>query len=305
MRLGISNYAGEIVIRIWDKDAVRVQAVHGPRATIDVQTAASRVEITSRNAGASRSIDFEINAPAWMPIKVTGQYAFVSIEGAQSEVSAETVQGDIVIKGGSGQVTAKSISGEVIVEGARGRINVGSVNEAIRISGTAGDVIAETTNGDITLDKMDAKTLEVASVNGDVRYEGAVSDGGRYKATTHNGDIAMIIPENSNATFTIRTYNGDFSSNLSGIKRAGEGRRGQRQTYVLGSGSAEVELESFSGEIRVRRPGPTPAKNKDRKAPGEGEHAPAEPGNTCPEANSKAHGQPDPVPQIILSFSRF
>jgi DUF4097 and DUF4098 domain-containing protein YvlB len=92
-----------------------------------------------------------------MPIRVSGQMRSSVSRGAKRSLGRNR-SGDIVIKGGSGQVTAKSISGEVIVEGARGRINVGSVNEAIRITGAGGDIIAETTNGDITLSKMEAKT---------------------------------------------------------------------------------------------------------------------------------------------------
>ena len=68
----------------------------------------------------------------------------------------------------------------------------------------------------------------------------------------------MILPETTNATFTVRTYNGDFSSNLP-TKTVGDVRRGRRATYTLGSGGAEVELESFGGTVRLRRPGTVPA----------------------------------------------
>ena len=132
------------------------------------------------------------------------------------------------------------------------------MNEGIRISGTSGEVTAESTNGDIILDKVDAKSLDVSTVNGDVRYEGSVSPGGQYRLSTHNGDITMILPETTNATFTVRTYNGEFHSNMA-TKIVGEVRRGRRATYTLGNGGAEVELESFGGSIRLRRPGTVPA----------------------------------------------
>ncbi len=62
----------------------------------------------------------------------------------------------------------------------------------------------------------------------------------------------------------MRTYNGDFSSNLP-TKRVGEVRRGRRATYTLGTGGAEVELESFGGTVRLRRPGTVPApRGRDR-----------------------------------------
>jgi DUF4097 and DUF4098 domain-containing protein YvlB len=85
--------------------------------------------------------------------------------------------------------------------------------------------------------------------------------------STHNGDITMILPESTNATFTVRTYNGDFSSNLP-TKTVGEVRRGRRATYTLGSGAADVELETFGGTIRLRRPGtvqPPRGRSRDRQ----------------------------------------
>ncbi len=151
-RLSVSNDAGEVVLRTWDRDSLRVQASHSARVTVDIQTTGNIVTVRSRASSGAGGVDYEITAPAWLPVKVSGQFLYIGIEGAQNEVSAETVSGDIVVKGGSGFVTAKSIQGEVIVEDAKGRINVSSVNEGIRITGASGDVTAESTNGDIALD---------------------------------------------------------------------------------------------------------------------------------------------------------
>jgi DUF4097 and DUF4098 domain-containing protein YvlB len=263
-RLSVNNFAGEVIVRTWEKDAVRVVAWHSARAKVAIRNTESGVVVSTTSSTGVASVDMEITSPVWMPVKVEGQYNFVSVEGAQSEVSAQTVRGDIVIKGGTGFVTAKSIGGEVIVEGARGRINVSSVNEDIRVTGASGDIVAETTNGSITLAKIDARVVEITTINGDVTYEGNLAPGGRYRFTTHNGDIALTVPETAGATFSVRTYNGDFTNNLQ-LKGSGEGRRGRRVSYVLGNGSAEVELESFGGDIRVRRPGTTTTREKNRE----------------------------------------
>ena len=52
--------------------------------------------------GPQGSVDYDITAPAWMPIKVEGTYNFVTMDGVQGEVFATSVRGDIVIKGGTG-----------------------------------------------------------------------------------------------------------------------------------------------------------------------------------------------------------
>lgn len=254
-RLSVDNSTGQVVVRTWDKDALRVQARHASRTTINIRSGAGSVQIgaSSQNQPGG-PVEYEITAPAWMPIKIEGQNTFVTVEGAQSEVSVATVRGDIVIKGGSGSIIGKTIEGEVIVEGARGRINASSVNEGVRISGTTGDITAETTNGSITLTKIESSSVDVATINGDVVYDGAIPDQGRFSITTHNGDIVMSVPEHANVTFSVRTYSGEFNTvvSLKGPDRS-EVRRGRRVLYTLGRGGAEVELESFGGAIRLRR----------------------------------------------------
>ena len=264
-RLTVSNDMGEVVIRTWDRDSVRLQAVHSGRTTIDVQTATSVINVRSRAGGPSRSVDYDISVPSWLPVRVSGESLYIGIEGVQGEVSAETVRGDIVIRGGSGTIAAKSIQGEITVENAKGRITANSVNEAIHITGAAGEVVAETVNGDIILSKVDAKLLDIATVNGDLQYEGSIPRGAQLKFVTHNGDITMILPEETNATFTVRLYNGDVQSNLP-TKAVGEVRRGRRVTYTLGSGGADVDIESFGGTVRLRKPGTGPrGRGKDNK----------------------------------------
>jgi hypothetical protein len=254
-RLNVVNDAGEVIVRTWNRDALRIRASHDKRVAIDVQSSPGLVAVRSR-AGRRAPVDYEITAPSWLPVRISGQLVYVGVEGAENEVSAETVRGDIVIKGGSGSVTAKTIHGEIIVEDAKGRITLNSVNEGIRVTGGTGEVTAETTNGDITLSKVQARAIDLTTVNGDLRYEGPLTSGGRYRFATHNGDITLAIPEDAGATFTVRTYNGEFQTTLP-AKTVGEIRRGRRATYVLGNGGAEVDLESFGGTIRVRKPGAT------------------------------------------------
>ena len=109
---------------------------------------------------------------------------------------------------------------------------------------------------------VQAQNVEAATVNGNITYDGVALDNGKYRFTTHNGNITMGVPEGSNATFTVRTYQGRFSPTLP-VKGVGEARRGQRAVYTLGTGSAEVEMESFNGTLRLRRPEGAAGGNRD------------------------------------------
>ena len=262
-QLVLSSQAGEATVRSWDRDAVRVQATHGARERVEVQTADNTVRVRARTASGSRGpaglVDYTITVPRWMAVSLSGTYLAANVEGAGAEVNVETVGGDITVKGGTGAVTLRSIEGEILVENATGKVQATTVNDSIEIRGVSGDVIAETTNGDVVVSNSKASSLEVSTVNGDVRFEGPAADKGLYRVTTHNGDIRVSLGAQANATVFVRTFGGDFSSDFPVTLPEGMSNRdgNKRFNFTLGGGSARVELQSFQGDIHVSR-GPLP-----------------------------------------------
>jgi hypothetical protein len=255
-----------VTVRAWDRDAVRVQANHSSRERVDMQTADNTLRIRSRaSRGPSGLIDFTLTVPRWMAVNLSGSYLAATIEGTSAEVNVETVGGDITVRGGSGTVTLRSIEGEIRADGSAGKLQATTVNDSITLNNVSGDVVAETTNGDVAITASKAASLEVSTVNGDVRFEGPTADKGTYRVSTHNGDIQVSLGQQANATVFVRTYGGDFSSDFPITLPDGMSARSgnKRFNFTLGGGSARVELESFQGDIRVMR-GPLPARNDRR-----------------------------------------
>lgn len=254
-RLTVNNYAGEVIVKAWDRDAVRVQARHAASKTrVSVRTVQGGIAVSASGASGPPSVDYEINVPAWMPVKIDGHYAYIAVEGTQGEVTAETVRGDVAIKGGTTFVSAKSIEGGITVEGAKGRIIVSSVSQGISVTRSSGEIMAETVNGPIKLSGIEAEAVEAGTINGQLTYDGTPAPRGRYRFSTHNGNIVVAIPESANVTFTVRTYNGSLNTSLP-AQRSGDVGRGRRATYTLGNGSADFEVESFGGTISLRKQG--------------------------------------------------
>jgi putative adhesin len=265
-KLDINNFAGDVSIKVWERDAVRVEVNHSDRETVDIKQGEQLVTIRSRSlrGGPPRSLDYTISVPSWMAISVGGTYADVTLEGVGGDVTVETTRGDIKVRGGSGFVSLKSVQGEITLEKAKGRIEVRTVNEGIHLADINGDLSAETTNGSIILDRIDSGNVDLYTVNGNISYDGPVKEKGMYRLTTHNGMIAMAVPERVNATLMVRTYNGGFRSTFPIGGDAAE-KRTKRFTVTLGNGSAHVELESFGGTIALRRPGePRPETERRR-----------------------------------------
>jgi DUF4097 and DUF4098 domain-containing protein YvlB len=273
-KLEVNNFAGDVNVKVWDKDAVRVEVNHSDRETVDIRQEEGTLRIRGRSTrgGPPRSLDYTISVPAWMAVSVSGTYADVTLEGVGGDVSVETTRGDVNVKGGSGFISLKSVQGEIALEKAKGRIEVRGVNEGIRLADINGDIAAETTNGSILLDRIDSGNVDLYTVNGDISYDGPIRDKGIYRLTTHNGLVAMTVPDKANVTLTVRTYNGGFRSTFP-LKISDEENRRKRFTVTFGTGTAHVELESFGGTIALRRPGePRPEVERERRHRSRGDH---------------------------------
>jgi DUF4097 and DUF4098 domain-containing protein YvlB len=251
-RLVLNNNAGEVVVRTWDRDQIRVQATHSEREKVDVQTADMTVRIRARAArGPSSLVDYQITVPRWMPVNLSGTYLEATIEGTAAEVNVETVHGNVKVVGGTGNVSARSVEGLISVDKATGRVTAFSVNEGIRVVNVSGDVSAETTNGDIVIENAQTSSLDASTVNGDVTFNGTVRDKGTYRLTTHGGDIRVGLGGTNNATVFVRTFQGDFTADFPIQLPEGQTARSgsKRFNFTLGSGSARIEVQSFNGDI--------------------------------------------------------
>jgi len=253
VRLEVSNFGGEIAVKTWAKNAVRIAASHSSREHVSIDASDQYIRVKSQGRrGPPQLVEYDITVPASMALALSGVYTDISVDGSQGEVTAETVEGSIKVSGGAGNVSLKSVQGEVTLEKARGRISLSSVNEAITATGISGDVSAETVNGDVTLTQIESANTDATTVNGDITYDGTIKDGGRYRFSTHDGDLRVAVPEKAGVSVSVATFNGDFSSCFP-VQLSRKTKH--RFDFTIGSGSARIELESFNGDIRLCRPG--------------------------------------------------
>jgi hypothetical protein len=253
-RLDVNNFGGEIVVRTWNQNNVRVKASHSSRSRVDVSSSSSMVLVrTVGRRGPPSIVDLEITVPTWMAMSLQGTYTDISVENAGGAIAAESVQGDIEVSGGSGNVALKSVEGGVTLSKTRGRIEVNSVEGDIMILDAAGDITVESVDGDITLSGIDATNVEVNTVDGDIVYDGTIKNGGSYRFATHDGDITVVVPPGSNVSGSMSTFDGEFDPSFTvDTVRAGK----HRITFTIGrSGGARLEIETFDGDIQLRRPG--------------------------------------------------
>jgi hypothetical protein len=253
-RLKLENQGGDITIHTWDRNQVHVQAGHSRRTHVDIRLSGAVLSLEAEaDRGPANMVDYELTVPAWMALVLGGMYATVTIDGnSRAPITVQTLEGDITVKGGGESVKLGTVSGQISVSGSRGHIELNSVSENIEASDLSGDVVAETVSGDIILRRIDAKSVDMQTVSGELIYDGRVMDGGRYSLLTHSGEIYFSVPEGTNATIATAIGSGEVRASFP--LPASERPSRRRQTFRLGNGSATVDLETFSGDVRLMRP---------------------------------------------------
>ena len=73
-KLDVNNFAGDVNVKVWDKDAVRVEVNHSDREVVDIKQGEQALTVRSRSVrgGPPRSLDYTITVPKWMGISVSG-----------------------------------------------------------------------------------------------------------------------------------------------------------------------------------------------------------------------------------------
>lgn len=249
-RLEAQLRGGTLVVRTWSRDEVQVGGEDADR--VSVRRDEERLRIGTRGPGRSRT-NLELTIPAWMAVDAVGQNLDMTLAGVGGDVRVTTVQGDVHVRGGSGEVYAHSVSGQVIVEGARGRIGARAVNDDVLIRDAVGSITVDAVNGDVSVEGAQSREVDIESVNGAIRYAGTIADGGRYRLSTHNGDVILAVPAGTNAAVSVATYRGEVEASFP-VQIRQTGGTGRRLEFTLGSGGARIDIESFNGVIRLVRP---------------------------------------------------
>ena len=259
----VENLKGRIQVRVWDRNEVRISGslgegveklvIEGDRDHLVV-----RVQYPRRSSGWSdrntEPTDLRLDVPLRADLDLEGVSADIDVVGsAGGSLEASSVSGDVVVAGAPQSADIESVSGDLRVTLNSREVGVESVSGDIALSGRLdGEVRAESVSGEITIDTKGERLtrLATATVSGDVHARVALADGATVKSETVSGEITLVLPKSLSARVDGETFSGDLDIPGAEVHRPKYGP-GASVDHRYGSGSANIRIESFSGDARI------------------------------------------------------
>jgi DUF4097 and DUF4098 domain-containing protein YvlB len=253
----IENISGSVEVKAWERNEVRVVAqlgddTDGLEISADENDIRIEVEVPEHSGRWNRrdiDSDLEIWVPAGASVEVETVSADIEVRGVNGSLDLESVSGDIDADGEPEIADMSTVSGNVTFKGSRTAVDAETVSGRIRLEGVAGNVDASTVSGGMKIDAGAVERADFESVSGDVEFRGTLVSGARLEASSHSGNVEVILPSQTAASFEIETFAGDIRSDFGGEVRRTSRYAPGRELYHSTGNDARVSIETFSGNV--------------------------------------------------------
>ena len=255
----IENLAGSIKVKGWDKNEIEVTGTLDEKAEeLNFETGKKKSIIEVVYPRRVKNIDegsyLVIMVPYGSSLEIECVSADIEISGVEGDVEAETVSGSVEIVGPCRTTDVDVISGNVILEAPGETVQVDCISGRVEITGGKADVSVETVSGSVFLNFDLYRSLSVEAVSGIIKVAGDLDSKGSFQLDVHSGDIYLKVPADVSAYFEANTFNGDIETDF-GYEgsRTSKYLPGQELEFTTGGGGADVEINTFSGDINIRK----------------------------------------------------
>ena len=248
-RVSISNLAGNIQVKGWDRLSVHVTyTIATPRVAVDTVQIPSRgpadkvhlrTYLVDRSGGdSSPVVDYIVQVPSGASLEIHDPQGSVQVNSVKGDTSVDSLGGNISVADSSGHLSIRSVGGNIEVIRPSGRVEAYSIN------------------GDLHFVNPSSTRLRGTTTAGKIVYEGDFQSGGNYVLSDYSGDITILCPPSASFELDAKTVRGKLDNQFPLIPR-GPSRSflppGNSIFGTQGSGQATLEVTSFSGTIHIRR----------------------------------------------------
>lgn len=253
----INNIAGTVKLVGWDRDSIVVSGtVHDtPADRFQVESAEGGVTIGLWDTTVERAepSHITVNVPASSQVWIRTGSAEVYAGGLNGTLDINSIRGDIHVDGAPASVFAESMTGRIILDVRTTVARAKTVTGHILVRGTITDATATSVSGNVLVEDAAVDRGSFGSVDGELRWVGDIRRGAALDFVTHSGAVEFLLPAAVNAEFRVSTYEGGLLSEFSvPVHTSASKIKGSEQRFLLGSGSARVNVRTFRGRVVVR-----------------------------------------------------
>jgi DUF4097 and DUF4098 domain-containing protein YvlB len=258
----LEDVSGEVRVTTWVRNAIRVRA-WVENGTLEREFSRDRVRLGVDDVrGRLGDHEFDVAVPAGTRVRARSVSGSVVVTGIRADVEAQSVSGTVSVRDAQGRLELESVSGDVEGRNVSGDVRASAVSGDVLLRGVRGPVEAESVSGNIELAEIASEDVAAESVSGRLTFRGALAAAGRYRFETHSGDIRLEVPGAAKASVRFRTWSGEVDSDFAMTRGSGEESRGGRvrdrdrgMSFTLNGDGAQLELETFSGNVVIRKAG--------------------------------------------------
>lgn len=260
----ITNVAGSIAIRGWDKPTVSVTAeLTNDKQRVVVTSGSGQTTVCVTNGAAScswwswsgraRPARLEVHVPRNSEVDASGVSAGISSLGIEGVQHLQTVSGEIEAETGSGDNDVKSVSGSIRLRGngENGTLNVANVSGDLTATNIAGELDARTVNGRLTAQLTTARIVRLHTTSGAIELDAGLARGGTIESETISGAQRIKVLAPAGFSYEVKSLSGHIEDCFGRQPAHNPYGPGSRLGGTRGAGSGHVRVMSLSGGISL------------------------------------------------------
>lgn len=252
--------SGQVNVIGWDRDSLVVTGIvhetSQEKFMIGTTAQGAKLGIWSEHEAALQPANITVYVPARSQVWVKTTSATVNVSNVAGGVDVFSVSGNVTVSGAPRALYAETMGGAINSSVSSASARLKTASGAIKSSGSVADLAAISVSGDIHAAPARFGRARFESVDGHIRYYGAVPAASVMEVINHAGAITLVIPARTVADFAFNLYEAELEDEFGIRKRwmLSEGYKAREMTFGLGDGpAARITISSFKGPVYIRR----------------------------------------------------
>ncbi len=220
--VSVENISGSITVKGWNRDEVQVTGTLGDDVEeLSVDASGDRIHIeVDLPEGRNRrlndaSADLTIHMPSGGSLSVETVSASIEASELDGALELESVSGNITVSADAASIQISAVSGDATVTGASPSVEVELVSGKASIEGAEEELSVQSVSGVVEVTASNLRRGELSTVSGRLVFTGDLAANGQLEVENHSGMIELNLPGSIGADIEVETFSGDILNDLS------------------------------------------------------------------------------------------